>query len=126
MVMWSIGHVTSKAPSEGADGRRRDMRLMVDTSRVQFMVSKVAEPRFELNSQKQKVDRETGQPQWVVGLFAMDETDGEVIRVTVAGEQPKMSQGQPVLVRDLEAIPWSNNGKSGVAYRASSITPSAQ
>jgi hypothetical protein len=99
------------------------MRHFLDTSRTQFMVSKAPEPRFELNSQKQKVDRETGQPQWVVGLFAMDETDGEVIRVTVAGEQPKVSQGQHVLVRELEAIPWSNNGKSGVAYRASTIMP---
>ena len=102
------------------------MRLMVDTTRVTFMVSKAAEPRLELNSQKQKVDRETGQPQWVVGLFAMDESDGEVIRVTVAGDQPRVSQGQPVIVRDLEAIPWSNNGKFGVAYRASSITPASQ
>ena len=102
------------------------MRLMVDTSRMTFMVSKAAEPRMELGNQRQKTNRGTGQPEWVVGLFAMDETDGEVIRVTVAGDQPKVSQGQPVFVRDLEAIPWSNNGKAGVAYRASSITPNSQ
>ena len=65
---------------------------------------------MELGNQKQKTDRETGAPQWVVEVFAMDESDGEVIRVTVAGHQPKVSQGQPVLVRNLEAIPWTNNG----------------
>jgi len=101
------------------------MRLMVDTRQVTFMVSKAAEPKMEMGNQRQKTNR-GGQPEWVVGLFAMDESDGEVIRVTVAGDQPKVSQGQPVLVKDLEAIPWSNNGKFGVAYRASSITPSSQ
>jgi hypothetical protein len=102
------------------------MRLMVDTSRVTFMVSKAAEPRMELGNQRQKTNKGTGQPEWSVGLFAMDESDGEVIRVTVAGDQPRVSQGQPVIVKDLEAIPWSNNGKFGVAYRASSITPASQ
>lgn len=102
------------------------MRLMLDTSQVQFMVSKAAEPKTELGNQKQKTDRQTGMPQWTVGLFAMDETGGEVIRVTVAGDQPKVSQGQPVIVRDLEAIAWNNNGKSGVAFRAASIVSNAQ
>lgn len=102
------------------------MRLMVDTSRMTFMVSKAAEPRMEMGNQRQKTNKETGQPEWSVGLFAMDENDGEVIRVTVAGDQPKVSQGQPVTVKNLEAIPWSNNGKFGVAYRAASIMPASQ
>jgi hypothetical protein len=29
----------------------------------------------------------------------------------------------PVSVVDLEAIPWSNNGRSGVAFRAASVAP---
>jgi hypothetical protein len=49
-----------------------------------------------------------------------------VIRVTVAGEQPRVTQGQPVRVDGLEAIAWNNNGRSGVAYRAESITPVSQ
>ena len=102
------------------------MRLMVDTTRVTFMVSKAAEPKMELGNKQQKTDRETGAPQWVVELFALDESGGEVIRVTVTGPQPKVSQGQPVAVRDLEAVPWSNNGRSGVAYRATTIEPNAQ
>ena len=43
----------------------------------------------------------------------MDPEGGEVIRVTVAGDQPRVTQGQPVRFEGLEAIPWSNNGKSG-------------
>ena len=102
------------------------MRLMVDIARVTFMVSKAAEPKMELGNKQQKTDRETGAPQWVVELFALDESGGEVIRVTVTGPQPKVSQGQPVTVRDLEAVPWNNNGRSGVAYRASTIESSSQ
>lgn len=102
------------------------MRLMVDTSRFTFMVSKPAEPRMEMGNQRQRTSKGTGQPEWLVGLFVMDGSDGDAIRVTVAGEQPKVAQGQAVLVRDLEAIPWSNDGKSGVAYRASAIVAAAQ
>ena len=41
----------------------------------------------------------------------MDSERGEVIRVTVTGDQPKVNQGQPVRFEGLEAIPWNNNGK---------------
>ena len=51
---------------------------------------------------------------------------GQVIRVTVTGDQPKVSQGQPVRFEELEAIPWANNGRNGVAYRAAAIHPAAQ
>ncbi len=48
------------------------------------------------------------------------------VRVTVTGDQPKVSQGQLVTFAELEAIPWANNGRNGVAYRAASIQPAAQ
>jgi hypothetical protein len=32
-----------------------------------------------------------------------------------------VNQGQPVRFDGLEAIPWSNNGRSGVAFRAASV-----
>ena len=69
------------------------------------------------------MDRDTGRPQWVVEVLALDSERGEVIRVTVAGDQPRVNQGQPVRFESLEAIPWSNNGKSGVAFRAASVQP---
>jgi hypothetical protein len=37
-----------------------------------------------------------------------------------------VNQGQPVQFSDLEAIPWANNGRNGVAYRAASIQSTAQ
>jgi hypothetical protein len=101
------------------------MRLVLDTSKVAFTVTKAPEPRKDYGKDQQKMDRETGRPQWVVEVLAMDDERGEVIRVTVAGDEPKVRQGQPVSFADLEAIAWTNNGKSGVAYRAAAIHPAA-
>ena len=102
------------------------MRLMLDTSKFAFSVTRAPEPRKDFGKDEQKVDRDTGRPQWVVEVLAMDSERGEVIRVTVTGEQPRVIQGQPVSFSELEAIAWNNNGKSGVAYRAASVQPSAQ
>jgi len=66
-------------------------------------------------------DRDTGRPQWVVEVLAQDNERGEVIRVTVTGDQPKVTPGSQVRFEALEAIAWNNNGKAGVAYRAAAI-----
>ena len=102
------------------------MRLVLDTSTVSFQVTRAAEARKDFGKDVQKVDRDTGRPQWVVEVLAQDSERGEVIRVTVAGDQPKVNQGQPVRFEDLEAIAWNNNGKYGVAYRAADIHPANQ
>ena len=102
------------------------MRLVLDTTKVTFTVTKAAEPRTEYGSGRQKMNRATKLPEWIVEVLAMDSERGEVIRVTVTGDQPKVSQGQTVRFEELEAIPWANNGRNGVAYRAASIHPAAQ
>ncbi len=102
------------------------MRHYLDTSKTAFTVTRAAEPKTEYGGTQQKVDKQTKQPEWVVEVLAMDPERGEVIRVTVTGDQPKVNQGQPVRFEDLEAIPWNNNGRNGVAYRAASIQPAQQ
>jgi hypothetical protein len=101
------------------------MRLILDTARVTFMVTKGAEPRRDYGKTEQKVDRDTGRPQWVLEVLAQDAERGEVIKVTVTGDQPRMTVGQTIRFEELEAIPWSNNGKAGVAFRATSVQPAA-
>jgi hypothetical protein len=101
------------------------MRLMLDTSNFAFTVTRAPEPRKDFGKDAQKVDRDTGRPQWIVEVLAQDPDRGEVIRVTVTGDQPKVSRGQPVRFDGLEAIAWNNNGKSGVAYRAAGIAAAA-
>ena len=102
------------------------MRLVLDTSKVAFTVTKAAEPKTEFGSGKQKMNRASQLPEWQVEVLAMDSERGEVIRVTVAGDQHKVNQGQTVRFEELEAIPWANNGRDGVAYRATAIHPAAQ
>ena len=102
------------------------MRLLLDTSAVGFQVTRAAEARKDYGKDVQKVDRDTGQPQWVVEVLAQDSERGEVIRITVTGDQPKVNPGQQVRFDGLEAIPWNNNGKAGVAFRAAAIGPAQQ
>jgi hypothetical protein len=59
---------------------------------------------------------------WTVQLVAVDEGGAEVINVTVGAIQPpKVMPGQLVTPVDLQAIPWAQNGKNGVAFRATDI-----
>ena len=102
------------------------MRLVLNDAKYTFTVTKAAEPRTEYGSGKQKMNRASQLPEWVVEVLAMDSERAEVIRVTVAGDQPKVNQGQPVRFEELEAIPWANNGRDGVAYRATAIHSAAQ
>lgn len=99
------------------------MRLIVDTSQVSFTVGREAEPRLDQNG-VQRTDRNTKEPLFAVQLVAVDEGGAEVINVTVAGATPpKVTKGQPVTPAELQAIPWAQNGRNGVAFRAKSITP---
>jgi len=103
------------------------MRLMLDTSKIAFTVTKAPEPRRDFGKTEQKVERDTGRPVWVLDVLALEPDGGQVIRVSVAGEQPRVTQGQQVRIQDLEAIPWSQHEKktSGVAYRAASVVAAA-
>ncbi len=97
------------------------MRLSIDTSGVQYQVTKNPEPKLDMNG-KQKIDRE-GRPMTTTQVMALDETGGEVIAIAVAGVMPTVTVGQVVKPVGLEAIPWNNNGKHGVAFRAVELKP---
>lgn len=98
------------------------MRLLVDTAKMKFTVSKAPEEKKDQDG-RQRADRRTGELLYTVQMFALDEagSGGDVITVTVAGQLPKVSVGQSVNPVELEAIPWAQNGRNGVAYRAKSI-----
>lgn len=97
------------------------MRLLIDTHHKQFTVTKAPEPRVTHDTGVPRTDRQTGEPLFSVQLLVLDDTGGEVIAVTVAG-QPALTVGAPVAVTDLVAIPWQQGDRSGVAFRAASIT----
>ena len=99
------------------------MKLRIDTTGVSFVCTRAPEPRIAFDSGQAKTDRETGLPLWQVQLMALDTSGGDVIAVTVAGD-PNVTVGQPVQVDGLVALPWSQEGRSGIAFRADAIRAS--
>ena len=98
------------------------VKLYVDTTGKQVTVSKQPETKNDQNG-NQRSEKGTGRLMWSTQVFVLDETGGEVISVTTAGEKPTVSVGQLVAVEQLEAIPWATNGRNGVAFRAVSLKP---
>ncbi|MFX0593311.1 hypothetical protein [Melissospora conviva] len=98
------------------------MKLYVDTTGKQVTVSKASEPKNDQNG-NQRSEKGTGRLMWATQVFVLDETGGEVISITTAGERPDVTVGQLVAVEQLEAIPWATNGRNGVAFRAISLKP---
>jgi hypothetical protein len=97
------------------------MRLRINTTDVTFFCTRAPEPRTDRESGAPRIDKESGLPLWQVQLAALDETGGEVLAVSMAGE-PKVSVGSAISLDGLVAIPWSQGDRSGVAYRAARIS----
>lgn len=97
------------------------MRLEIKTDGIEFVVSKAPENKND-NDGRPKADKGTGELLFTTEIVAMDDSGAEVIKVTTVGA-PKINRRQPVHVVGLIAIPWAVDGRSGVAFRADSITP---
>ena len=98
------------------------MKLYVDIKGKNVQATKKPEPKNDQNG-NQRSEKNTGRLMWSTQVFVLDETGGEVITVTTAGEKPVVTVGQLVAVEQLEAIPWATNGRNGVAFRAVSLKP---
>lgn len=96
------------------------MKLIINTDGVTFFCTRAPEARTDRDTGVARMDRETGLPLWQVQLAALDNTGGEVLAITVAG-QPSVTVGSPVAVEGLVAIPWTQGDRSGVAYRAAAL-----
>ncbi|MGH8900053.1 MAG: hypothetical protein ACRDZ4_24220 [Egibacteraceae bacterium] len=94
------------------------MKLRVDTAELTFLV--VAAPQPVRDFEMQQVKREDGVALFSVRVVAMDPGSGEaeIVNVKVPGEPVGLMPGQPVMLRELTAQPWSIGDKSGVAFRA--------
>ncbi len=98
------------------------MKLYVDIKGKNVQATKKPEPKNDQNG-NQRSEKNTGRLMWSTQVFVLDETGGEIITITTAGEKPDVEVGQPVTVEQLEAIPWATNGRNGVAFRAVSLKP---
>src|SRR5947209_2326740 len=72
------------------------VKLYVSTEGKQATVSLEPEPKKDQNG-NQRSERNTGRPMWSTQVFVLDETGGEVITITTAGEKPNVKVGQLVV-----------------------------
>lgn len=106
------------------------MKLRLDTSKFKFMVGADESQAKTDQSGNQRHDRATNAPLWVTDVIAMDQVpnaqgkkETHTIKVTTAGEKPKVSPMEAVSLVELEAMHWSMDKNSGVSYRAKAIEP---
>src|SRR3954452_5688575 len=118
-----VGQVNAwVVPGGRPEGRRSEVRLPIDTSRLQFMVVSSAEPlkKFEADKPREawaaRID-DNGEVLWRVQLVALGDREAEIIRVSVPGD-PAVKQGEMVRVEGMTAQAWEMEGHSGTAFRA--------
>jgi hypothetical protein len=99
--------------------------LPVDTTGMTFLVGNAAaEPIRERGTGRQRTDPDTGEPLYAVQLVVLTEGRADVITVKVPSTGPlELGQGTPVRVSGLVAVPWTMEGRSGIAFRAARIEP---
>ena len=102
------------------------MRLLIDTSGVQFRVAGPAKPRPDFKDKDRQATTRDGEPIWTVRLDAIEpeRETSETIWVEVAGDQPKLTFDGYAVVRGLVFAPWvGRDGKIKRAFRADSVEP---
>jgi len=102
-----------------------EMRLPIDTSRLQFLVVSEAERLLKFEEGKPRdawaprVD-ENGEVLSRVQVVALGDGEAEIIRVSVPGD-PGVKQGEMVRVEGMTAQAWEMEGRNGMAFRATAI-----
>jgi hypothetical protein len=102
------------------------MRLLIDTSGVQFRVAGQVRPKTFKGKDEQATTRD-GVPIWTVRLDAIepDREARETIWVEVAGEQPMLTFDGYAVVHGLVYAPWvGRDGNIKRAFRADAVEPS--
>lgn len=98
------------------------MRPPIDTSGMTFLAASPPEQVVKFDTKTPKVD-EAGQPIYGLQIVALVDGGAEVLAVKVAGEPKGITKGGGVSLVGLIAQPWSMDGRSGVAFRASKVEP---
>ncbi len=101
------------------------MRLLIDTSGIQFREAGTAKPRQDYKDKDRQATNRDGAPIWTVRLDAIDagREARETIWVEVAGDEPKLTFEGYAQVHGLVYAPWvGRDGKIKRAFRADAIT----
>jgi hypothetical protein len=97
------------------------MRLLIDTSGVQFRVAGLPKRKVVKG---QDATTQDGRPVWTLRLDAVDaeHASKETIWVEVAGDEPRLTFDGYALVRALTYAPWvGNDGKIKRQFRAEAV-----
>jgi hypothetical protein len=102
------------------------MRLLIDTSGIQFRVAGAVKERPDFKDKEKQAHTRDGQPIWTVRLDAIDNErqTKETIWVEVAGDEPKLTFDGFVQVRGLVFALWvGRDSKIRRAFRADAVEP---
>jgi hypothetical protein len=90
-----------------------------------FTCSLLPAPYTDRETGEVRKDRDSGLPLYLVGVNVSNPQAREAysLMVQVPGEPVGLTESQVVKVYDLTASPWDRDGRSGITYRASAITP---
>jgi hypothetical protein len=100
--------------------------IPVDTGRLSGFTCTVGpEPYTDRESGEARTDRESGLALYQVGITVrlVGAREAEVWTIQVPGEPVGLVEEEKVRVYDLSVAYWSRDGRSGLTYRASAITP---
>lgn len=98
----------------------------VDVGRLSgFTCSLLPAPYMDRDSGEPRTDRESGLPLYQVGVTVrlVGAREVETWTIQVPGEPVGLVEDEKVKVFDLSVAFWSRDGRSGMTYRASAITP---
>ena len=90
-----------------------------------FTLALVPELYADRETGEARTDRNSGLPIYLVGVNVSlpEEREAYALTIRVPGEPTGLELNQVVKVYDLVAVPWDRDGRSGITYRASAITP---
>lgn len=93
--------------------------IKVDISGARYSVGSEPKPKNDMEG-RQRTDRLSGTPLFTTQLIKLDDEGAEIIAVTTPGN-PGVGQGAEVRPVNLIAIPWQQDKRAGVAFKADSI-----
>jgi hypothetical protein len=104
------------------------MRLLIETSGIQFRVAAAVKPRPDFKDKTRQASTPDGRLIWTLRLDAIDaerETK-ETIWVEVVGDAPNVTFDGFAVVRGLVFAPWvGRDNKIRRAFRADAVEPVA-
>lgn len=100
--------------------------IPVDVGRLAGFTCTVApQPYADRDTGEARTDRDSGLPLYQVGVTVRlsGTREAEVLTIQVPGEPVGLVKDERVRIYDLAVAYWSREGRSGLTYRASAITP---